>query len=384
MSLKSKDVIALLISQLNIHDFKFKLIRHDAVINWRQKNNDFYSKLRNIPSAVIFEKCEKISLLGHELINCNIDKLTTPHNPLISLASLIKSPNGKYFHIPMMNLHLDYPIELNKLKKALNELIDCQYYLLKTDRFYHVYGKTLMNGSQWEMWNLKFLMLDAIVSPRYIGYSLKFKYNPLRINATSYIKTKVPSLVIDDEAESNDLKKIVVTKHGAQLRINGDLYFNHLLEVEELSSEIACALNIDNNEIIIIKQAALLHDIIEDTDTDYEDIITISSQKVAEMVAFLSADKRISKQRRDELFLNTIRDAPLSVQIIKLADIYSNLLSIYQAYLRENPVNQTFVVKADRFLNVLNSSLYQTQPYKVCKRMIKEMTDAQPSTQVLP
>jgi hypothetical protein len=384
MSLKSQDIITLLISQLGIQDFEFKLIRHQAMINWRQQYGDFYSKLTNISSAILFENHNEIPLLGHDLIKSNIDNLTTPSKPLISLTSLIISPEGKHFHLPMMNLHLDYPIGLDKLRKTLNELIGPQYYLLKTDRFYHVYGQSLMNNKQWEQWNLKFLMIDALVSPRYIGYSLERKYNPLRINATNYIKTMVPYLATDENAELDDLKVFVITKHGSQLRKNGEPYFYHLFEVEKLSSEIAYVLNLGEKEVRIIQQASLLHDILEDTDTDYEDIVKISSQRVANMVVLLSADKRRSKQRRDELYLNVIKNASLSVQIIKLADIYSNLSSIYQAYLRRNPVNQAFVTKAERFLSVLNPVLCQTQPFKICNSMIKEMADERRSVQVLP
>jgi (p)ppGpp synthase/HD superfamily hydrolase len=70
--------------------------------------------------------------------------------------------------------------------------------------------------------------------------------------------------------------------------------------------------------------AALLHDTIEDTTTDFDDIRERFGPEVAAWVACLSKDKRLADDQREREYLERLRAAPWQVQICKLADVYDN------------------------------------------------------------
>ena len=71
--------------------------------------------------------------------------------------------------------------------------------------------------------------------------------------------------------------------------------------------------------------AALLHDTIEDTNTDCDDIIERFGPEVAEWVAALTKDMRLPHDTREEEYAQTLAEAPWPVKALKLADIYDNL-----------------------------------------------------------
>lgn len=72
--------------------------------------------------------------------------------------------------------------------------------------------------------------------------------------------------------------------------------------------------------------AAMLHDTIEDTTTDHDDLSERFGARVADYVAALSKDKRLPEDRREEQYHESLAAAPAAVQLCKLADVYDNLL----------------------------------------------------------
>jgi guanosine-3',5'-bis(diphosphate) 3'-pyrophosphohydrolase len=71
---------------------------------------------------------------------------------------------------------------------------------------------------------------------------------------------------------------------------------------------------------------ALLHDTIEDTTTDRDDLIELFGAEVADWVSALSKDKRLLDDEREAAYMRTLVTAPPAVKICKLADIFDNLL----------------------------------------------------------
>ena len=65
-------------------------------------------------------------------------------------------------------------------------------------------------------------------------------------------------------------------KHGEQKRISGEPYIIHPLHVAYVLAEMG----LDEQTI----SAALLHDVVEDTDVTHEDVIKEFGEEVAEMV----------------------------------------------------------------------------------------------------
>jgi guanosine-3',5'-bis(diphosphate) 3'-pyrophosphohydrolase len=72
--------------------------------------------------------------------------------------------------------------------------------------------------------------------------------------------------------------------------------------------------------------AAVLHDTIEDTTTDFDDLAEAFGKDVAAWVGYLSKDKRLVDDQRERAYIEGLRSAPWQVHVCKLADIYDNLL----------------------------------------------------------
>jgi len=197
----SFDIVKWLISNNNLEDCMFHLYAHKARKNWRQINDTLSKKISNLDTGIEFDKYNLINVSGKRVLNLNnLNDYITNINPLISFVSKF-SKNDTIFHIPMMNLHTCKEISQDKLISTLNSIIRKRFWLLKTDRYYHIYSNDILNNDDWIKWNLRFLMTDFLVSPRYIGHSLDRKFNLLRQNTTTIIKMKIPSVIYDSNSK---------------------------------------------------------------------------------------------------------------------------------------------------------------------------------------
>ncbi len=75
---------------------------------------------------------------------------------------------------------------------------------------------------------------------------------------------------------------------------------------------------------------ALLHDTIEDTTTDFDDIAGRYGPEVAAWVAFLTKDKCLPEAERERVYLEKLLKAPWQVQVCKLADVFDNASDVLQ------------------------------------------------------
>jgi len=71
--------------------------------------------------------------------------------------------------------------------------------------------------------------------------------------------------------------------------------------------------------------AAFLHDTLEDTTTDYDDLIEHFGEEVARWVAALSKDSRLPNDERESIYCKVLSAADWQAKVIKLADQYDNL-----------------------------------------------------------
>src|SRR5581483_10615245 len=72
--------------------------------------------------------------------------------------------------------------------------------------------------------------------------------------------------------------------------------------------------------------AAVLHDTVEDTKTDWDDLEEQFGAEVAGWVAALSKDKRKAEPEREAEYEAELSKSPWQVQVCKLADIFDNLV----------------------------------------------------------
>jgi guanosine-3',5'-bis(diphosphate) 3'-pyrophosphohydrolase len=117
--------------------------------------------------------------------------------------------------------------------------------------------------------------------------------------------------------------------------------------------------------------AAVLHDTIEDTTTDYDDLAERFGAAVAGWVAALTKDKRLPEPAREEAYCRQFAQAPWQVQVCKLADIFDNLMDL--GHLR--PDGRTWALARMRaYLDALRPHLAEQakRPWEIVNRLLAE------------
>lgn len=161
-------------------------------------------------------------------------------------------------------------------------------------------------------------------------------------------------------------------KHLNQQRKGKEPYFEHLVQTAEYALQITKELSYKypylNNDIQDIEYTSILHDIIENTDTDYNEIMTLTNTQVANWVSALSEDKRLPKKIRYKIYNDAIENSCIQIKIIKLADIYSNLIAL-------NTVDDTewifyFAEKCSYILPCLEKELENVNLYYESKKIV--------------
>ena len=108
-------------------------------------------------------------------------------------------------------------------------------------------------------------------------------------------------------------------KHEHQIRKNIVItpYSDHLEKVVEILRNLGIT-----DETILA--AGWLHDTIEDTDTDYDDIEKIGKE-IADIVATLSKDTRMIHDDREITYCSKLKEGTWQAQVVKFADMLANL-----------------------------------------------------------
>ncbi len=71
--------------------------------------------------------------------------------------------------------------------------------------------------------------------------------------------------------------------------------------------------------------SAYLHDVIEDTTVDYDNLLKDFGREVADIVACLSKDPRVIEPERERRYHEQLATGPWQARLVKLADVYDNL-----------------------------------------------------------
>lgn len=101
--------------------------------------------------------------------------------------------------------------------------------------------------------------------------------------------------------------EFIIEKHAGQFDKQGMPYIIHPIEV---------ASNFDTEEEIVV---ALLHDTLEDTDTTYDELVSIFGESIAKNVEILT-------RKSDETYKDYIRRVSKTklTKSVKIADLYNN------------------------------------------------------------
>ena len=149
-----------------------------------------------------------------------------------------------------------------------------------------------------------------------------------------------------DQAYINRAFQYAYDGHNGRNRKSGEPYITHPLHV----ALYLCELNFDKETIA----AALLHDLIEDTDISYEDLKKEFGEEVADIVDGVTKLDKIKYSSNEEAKADAIRKMVIAmskdirVLILKLADRLHNIQTIeyHQDWKQEKIANETLYVYA--------------------------------------
>lgn len=109
-------------------------------------------------------------------------------------------------------------------------------------------------------------------------------------------------------------------KHMGQKRADGlTPYFSHVARVAFILSHV---FECRDEELI---SAVFLHDTLEDTATDYDELEEHFGENVADVVVLLTKNNMLPKRLREREYELRLIAAPERVKVAKMADIYDNL-----------------------------------------------------------
>src|SRR5262249_27582854 len=137
--------------------------------------------------------------------------------------------------------------------------------------------------------------------------------------------------------------------HRSQLRKDGQTpYVSHVFRVCLVVRHV---FGVDDPRVL---SAAVLHDTLEDTTTDFDELREHFGDEVASWVASLSKDTRRIEDEREKEYMAELARSPWQVQVCKLADVFDNLLDSTHV----TPEQRTRVLRrAHNYLGALKSNL---------------------------
>jgi guanosine-3',5'-bis(diphosphate) 3'-pyrophosphohydrolase len=154
--------------------------------------------------------------------------------------------------------------------------------------------------------------------------------------------------------------------HQGQLRKDGKTpYVSHVLRACLVLRHV---FGIDDATALT---AAALHDTIEDTTTDFDDLEEKFGADVASWVAALSKDKRLPDDEREAAYAATLAKSQWQVKVCKLADIFDNLLDALPDPQRRARTRQ----RARYYLNALKTNLPEQarRPWQIVSDLLTEI-----------
>lgn len=158
--------------------------------------------------------------------------------------------------------------------------------------------------------------------------------------------------------------------HRHQLRKDGQTpYIAHPFRVCLIVRHV---FGIDDADFLA---TALLHDTLEDTTTDFDDLQEAFGRNVAHHVADLSKDTRLPDATREAAYTQTLAKAPPAVKIAKLADIYDNLRDSRNL---SSSQRAGVIRRSEMYLPALERDLpaVAVLPLQMVRSLLQELSDA--------
>jgi guanosine-3',5'-bis(diphosphate) 3'-pyrophosphohydrolase len=154
--------------------------------------------------------------------------------------------------------------------------------------------------------------------------------------------------------------------HRHQLRKDGETpYVSHVFRV---CLTLRHVFGVDDEPTLT---AAVLHDTIEDTTTDFDDIEKGFGAEIAEWVRTLSKEKRDREPEREKKYIAGLAQAPWQVKVCKLADVHDNLLDSEHFHPQQRA--KTFR-NSRKYLNVLDDPDEKAhRAYEIVQHLLNDL-----------
>ena len=125
-------------------------------------------------------------------------------------------------------------------------------------------------------------------------------------------------------------------KHRDQRRKDAEAspYINHPIALATLLAQTG---GIDD---LVVLQAAILHDTIEDTQTTYEEIVQHFGKTVADVVMEVTDDKTLVKAKRKQAQIDHAPHKSRAAALVKLADKTCNLRDVASSPPKDWPLSR--------------------------------------------
>jgi (p)ppGpp synthase/HD superfamily hydrolase len=163
-----------------------------------------------------------------------------------------------------------------------------------------------------------------------------------------------------------DAAAFAARAHRHQLRKDGVTpYYSHVVRVAmTVMNVFGCS---DRTAIA----AALLHDTIEDTTTDFDDIKDRFGEEVARDVAALTKNMALPEREREDSYDAQLMTASWRAKLVKLADAYDNLHDV-ETFPKERRAKQrrSATLRAIRAIGIARSE--PTHPLLIAAAEIVE------------
>src|SRR5262245_1516282 len=180
----------------------------------------------------------------------------------------------------------------------------------------------------------------------------------------------MPDSLLDRYRSLLEAASFAARAHRNQLRKDGQTpYFAHPVRVCLIVRHV---FGIDDPDYLA---AALLHDTIEDTTTDFDDLEARFRANVARWVGALSKDMRLREDEREAAYVATLAAADPAVKVAKLADIFDNLTD--SAHLSSQSRART-VERSHRYLAAVEQNLPDVarRPLALVRQLLNEVASA--------
>lgn len=152
--------------------------------------------------------------------------------------------------------------------------------------------------------------------------------------------------------------EFIKEKHKGQTRIQGTPYYMHPLEVSNILDKKGFP---KDYQIV-----ALFHDLLEDTDTTYEELVEISNKEIADAVRLVTKEKGYAMSD----YINRIMRNDMA-RMVKLADRLHNLS---EAHLASVKFRERYIKETDEwFIDLAKGTVFENDIKNILDSLKEEL-----------